>query len=131
MKRVWIVEALSLSAAIFAGCSRVDEVETVTPEGNEPGVWQVEIVASKGDDSKALTLDGSTLNASWAEGDAVVVKQGGTPVGTLYAQSAGPSTRLTGEVTGSYYRLHFRYSEGPVVETTNSTGQCSIRPVCP
>lgn len=63
------------------------------------------VEASKGSDAttRALSLDGTTLNATWAEGDVVeICSSDGSTVnyGELTAQSAGQTTTLTGTLTG-------------------------------
>lgn len=92
-------------------CGKEMEPEEVLPESNTPAeqssavfTYSVSIDASKGADSKALTLEGNTLNATWAIGEAVTVyneTKGEALTGTLIAQSAGASTTLEGELSGS------------------------------
>ena len=92
-------------------CGKEIEPEEVLPEGStqaeQPSAvftYSVSIDASKGADSKALTLEGNTLNATWAIGEAVTVyneTKGEALTGTLTARSAGASTTLKGELSGS------------------------------
>lgn len=91
-------------------CGKEIEPEVV-PEGNTPVdqpstvfTYSVSIDASKVADSRALTLEGTTLNASWAVGEAVTAyneTKGEALTGMLTAQSAGASTTLKGELSGS------------------------------
>ena len=102
------IAAVSLLAVFSCGKEIEPEVQ---PEGNTPVeqpstifTYSVSIDASKGADSKALTLDDKTLSATWAIGEAVTVyneTKGEALTGTLIAQSAGASTTLEGELSGS------------------------------
>ena len=104
-----VIAAVTIMAAFSCG-KEIEPVE-VQPEGStqteQPSTvftYSVSIDASKGADSKALTLEGNTLNATWAIGEAVTVyneTKGEALSGTLKAQSAGPSTTLQGELSGS------------------------------
>ena len=104
MKHYTTFYMLLFGATAFFACSRIDETDpNLMHETPEPVVWSVDIPAFKvGEESKALTLEGNTLHASWTQGDAVTVLKGDTEVGTLYAQSNGISTHLIGEVTGLF-----------------------------
>jgi len=68
-------------AATVAACTVEDIKEQ--PEG--PHTYTMTVKASKGVDTKALSLSGNTLNATWAGGETVTVKEGDTPLGTLTA----------------------------------------------
>lgn len=104
------VAAASLLSAI--ACSKEMEPE-VQPEEQKTPAEQTETVftysfsidAAKGaDDSKALTLEGNTLTAAWAVGEEVTVyneTKDEELSGTLRAQSAGASTTLKGEISGT------------------------------
>lgn len=102
------IAAVSLLAVFSCGKEIEPEVQ---PDGNiqveQPEAvftYSVRIDASKGADSKALTLEGNTLNATWAIGEAVTVyneTKGEALTCTLIAQSAGASTMLQGELSGS------------------------------
>ena len=101
--------AVTIMAAF--SCGKEIELVEVQPEGNTTVeqsstvfTYSVSIDASKGADSKALTLEGNTLNATWAIGEAVTVyneTKGEALTGTLIAQSSGASTTLKGDLTGS------------------------------
>lgn len=67
------------------------------------GKFKMSINATKaGGNTKALSLDGTTLNATWAEGEQVRVYKGETLLGTLTAQTAGSNTTtLNGTLEGT------------------------------
>ena len=102
---------LALVAVVsLLACNK--EIEPVSlPEDSTPQeqleavlTYTVSIDASKGADTKALTLEGKTLSATWAEGETVTVyneTKGEALTGSLAAQSAGASTTLKGELSGS------------------------------
>ena len=102
----WLVMAAALTIATTA-CSSEDSIaDEPTPATTEtPKTYTMTVTASKGDDAttRALSLDGTTLNATWAEGDVVEIwSSDGSTVnyGELTAQSAGQTTTLTGTLTG-------------------------------
>ena len=76
-----------------------------------------------GKDTKALDIDGKTLKATWAEGEEVRVFRGALQLGTLSAQSSGPSTQLKGEILGEikgddHFTLRF---QGPYYASQDGT----------
>lgn len=86
---------------MLAGCQIVEEEiineepQEVIPEEVTEG-YTLTVEASKGEDTKALSLDGSTLNAYWGSGEQVAVYLGGTKLGMLTATPAGEkSTKAT------------------------------------
>ncbi|MBP5637437.1 MAG: hypothetical protein J6X25_07985, partial [Bacteroidales bacterium] len=97
-----VIAAVSFMAAFSCG----KEIEPQIPqEQPEEGVYTYSfcIDAAK-ESSKALTLENKTLSATWAVGEAVTVyneTKGESLTGTLTAQSAGASTTLQGELSGS------------------------------
>ena len=108
MKRnIYILAAIMFCGIALAACSDKDNdivnpdpatVETVcTP--SLPQSCTLTINATKGNDaslSKALSLDGKTLNASWAKGEKVAVYNGDTQIGELTAEDDGTTTTLSG-----------------------------------
>ncbi|MBO4612194.1 MAG: hypothetical protein J5671_03385 [Bacteroidaceae bacterium] len=111
--RTWA--ALLIAGAIFAACSSDDNL---TPDEQQPAeakTYTLTVQATKDGESaavkaatRALSLDESTtphtLNATWAEGEAVTVyneTKGAALEGTLTAQSSGASTTLKGTLTGT------------------------------
>ena len=88
---------------ILSGLFALMSCMQVGPEtpATEP-VCEVEIVAAKDPETRALTLSGGRLNATWSVGDVVTVKKGSTTIGTLTAQSGGSTTtRLKGTLSGT------------------------------
>ena len=108
MKKIY---AIIIMAAALAACVQIEQPEVVEePEViEEPETVQtytLSVEATKGGDdaSKALTLVGKTLNATWAEGERVTVRnvtKGADLAGYLAAQSSGESTTLKGDLTGT------------------------------
>lgn len=96
--RTWAV--LLMAGAAFVSCTKDEEPATAGK------TFTLTVNASKGGDNatKHLDLDGTTLTATWAEGEAVTVynvSKSADLTGTLVAQSSGASTTLKGELTGT------------------------------
>lgn len=75
-----------------------------TPEEPSAKEYTLTVDATKGEDTKALSLDGNTLNVKWAGTDQVSVfsENWATTFGTLTANASETgSTTLTGSVTGA------------------------------
>ena len=114
---------LIASATAFTACSSSDD--SIISENQQPaqttGKYTMTIQASKGDgaSTRALTLDGNTLNATWDANEAVLVYQGGSQIGTLYsAASATSATTLTGTLdsapdAGQALTLYFHTNATP------------------
>ena len=96
-----------LSAACIAALALVSCQKETTPAPEHPSAktYTLTVDATKGDDVKALSLDGQALNVKWAATDQVSVfpESWATPaMGTLTATaSETASTTLTGSVTGA------------------------------
>jgi hypothetical protein len=107
MKSILKYTAAFAAILTAASCQKEMELapEVTTPE--EPAVkeYTLRVNASKGEDTKALSLDGKTLNVKWADTDQVSVfpESWATPaMGTLTAAASETgSTTLTGAVTGA------------------------------
>ena len=102
-----MLAALLMAGAAFTACSSDDNIanETQLPV-NPTGKYTMTVNASKGGDAttRALSLDGKTLNATWAAGEQVTVynvTKSAALGGYLEAQSAGASTTLKGSLTGT------------------------------
>lgn len=106
--------ALLAAGVAMTGCNNKDNNDPEQPQ--EAKTYHMSIKASKGTDNnqangpkKVLGLDGNTLNATWAAGETVKVYKIDdsdyppiyTLLGTLTAQSAGASTTLSGDLTGT------------------------------
>ena len=105
MKKIYVF--LMMAAALVA-CTR--EEQTPADEEQAAQIYTLSVEAIKGEDAgdekdtKALTLTGKTLNASWAVGEAVSVYNKTTDEllgGLLTAQEAGASTTLKGSLTST------------------------------
>ena len=105
MKTIKTLCVLLLTGAFITGCSNDDNTEN-TPKAIR--TYTLSVNATKGDDvanTRALTLEGQRLNATWAIGEHVYVR--GTLAspgnfwfkGSIQPESAGNSTRLNGEIT--------------------------------
>lgn len=88
--------ALLIAGMVFVSCNK--ESEPVA------GTFTMTVNAAKGDnETKALTLDGTTLTASWAKGESVTVynvTRNADLEGSLVAQGDGASSVLTGTLSG-------------------------------
>ena len=75
-------------------------------DGNaKEGTYTMTVQASMcSEGTRALSPNGSTINASWAEGETVTVynvTRSAELSGTLVAKSSGTSTTLKGQLTGT------------------------------
>ena len=112
MKRITNIRtlaALLMASAAIVSCSVKEDIfEEKTTIKEEPAkVYTLSVNATKGGDdeaTKALSLDGKTLNATWAQNEEVTVYNKTKKAqldGTLKAQSDGSSTTLKGSLTGT------------------------------
>lgn len=88
---------LFITTVTMISCSSDNDiVEEQHPD--EPQVYTMTVQASKGGNTRALSLDGSMLNATWTEGDAVDVWDSSRTIfyGQIYAISSGTSTTFQG-----------------------------------
>ena len=117
-----------LLAAILAACTNEPLPETIVEEA--PESYTLVVTATKGDDdtTRALSLDGKTLNATWKAGEVVQVysvegegneeAESSDPIGTLTAQSSGATTTLKGEFVSTYTptvgtKLRLKFNDKP------------------
>ena len=131
-KDIRTLAALLIASATFVACSSDDDIINETQQPVNPtGKYTMTINASKGDDgtkgsTRALSLSGKTLNATWAAGEKVTVynvTKSAALGGYLEAQSSGASTTLKGSLTGTVeandeLRLSFL---NPVYSAQNGT----------
>lgn len=100
-----MVVLLMASAAVFTACSSDDNITGEQPAALSQQTYNMSVNASKGDAAtRALSLSGKTLNATWAAGEKVAVynvTKSAALGGYLEAQSAGASTTLKGSLTGT------------------------------
>ncbi len=93
---------LMASAAVFTACSSDDNITSEQP-ANPTGKYTMTVQASKDGDAttRALTLDGNTLNATWATTENVYVKKGSDwATGSLKPQADGATATLKGTLSG-------------------------------
>ena len=98
-----------LAMLAFTACSSDND-----ESADAPRFYNVTLTASMGDaETRALSVDGNVITATFAAGDKVkVVKSDGTEVGELTANTAGASTTLDGNISGTFSEnevLTFRY----------------------
>lgn len=108
MKRnyVYALAALLFTGVAFTACNSEDEVVNVAAEKVQT-TYSVNIPAARGGDAdtRALSLDGKTLNSTWTKGDKVYVYKKGTNYiddNTLEADASGPTANLTGKLVSEY-----------------------------
>ena len=110
MTNIKTLAALLIASVTFAACSSDDNIIDDNIIDEQPAsqqVYTLSVSATKGGDealTRALSLDGKTLNATWAQNEEVTVYNKTKKVqldGTLKAQSSGASTTLEGSLTGT------------------------------
>ena len=102
-KNILTLAAQLFVTALLVACSTNDDIaDNNTQEQTGKKTYNVMVMACKGSNNttRALSLDGSTLNATWKVGEEVTVYKGETLLGTLTAQSNGTSTTLKGTLIG-------------------------------
>lgn len=100
MKKIYIymmmIAAMVVAGAAMTSCQKEEAIT---------GKFNMTVKATKGGgNTKALSLDDSTLNATWTVGERVTVHndtKNADLEGYLEAQSAGSSTTLGGTLTGT------------------------------
>lgn len=119
---------LMASATVFTACSNDDDIIGEQPAASSQQTYTMTIEATKGGDAaatRALALDGKTLNATWQTTDEVAVynyTQQAALEGHLSPQSNGASATLTGSLTGSVAKDDVVYLRWPSVNA-DYTGQ--------
>ena len=98
---------LMASATVFTGCSNDDNIIDEQPAVTSQQTYTMTIEASKGGDAansrttRALTLVGKTLNATWATTENIYVKKGDTwATGSLQPEADGATAMLKGTLSG-------------------------------
>ena len=89
---------LIASAAVFTACSSDDN--NVADQGTK--TYTLAVQATKGDDAstRALSLEGKTLNATWATTENVYVKKGDNwATGSLQPEADGTTATLKGSLS--------------------------------
>jgi len=101
-KEIRTLAALLIASATFVACSDKDDIISENQQpANPTGKYTMTVNASKGGgaQTRALSLDGKTLNVKWAATDQVAVYTSdfSATLGTLNAAASnGGSTTLTG-----------------------------------
>ena len=119
---------LMASATVFTACSNDDDIIGEQPAASSQQTYTMTIEATKGGDAaatRALALDGKTLNATWQTTDKVAVynhTKEAVLEGYLSPQSDGASATLTGSLTGSVAKGDVVYLRWPSVNA-DYTGQ--------
>ena len=106
MKKMMInirtLAALLIASATFAACSSDDNAIDEQPAGQQ--VYTMTVNAQKGGDARttrALALDGKTLNATWATTEYIYVKKDETwATGSLQPEADGTTATLKGSLSG-------------------------------
>ena len=102
MTNIRTLTALLIASATFAACSSDDNAIDQQPAGQQ--VYTMTVNAQKGGDAattRALTLSGKTLNATWATTENIYVKKGETwATGSLQPQAGGATATLKGTLSG-------------------------------
>ena len=99
--------ALLIASATFTACSGDDNIVEEQPANPAQHTYTMTIEATKGGDAattRALALDGKTLNATWETSNEVKAynyTQSSAFTGSLKPQSNGASATLTGSLTGN------------------------------
>ncbi|MDT3361878.1 MAG: right-handed parallel beta-helix repeat-containing protein [Bacteroidota bacterium] len=93
-----ILPFLMVLAVLFS-CAKEME-DPVQPTQKKAQTYTLSVTAGKGQDTKALELDGNKLKAGWTAGDTVRVYKGVAFMGNLIAQAGGKQTVLSGTVSG-------------------------------
>lgn len=113
MKSIQMMAALLLAVAATTACSNDDNAidETTPATTGAPKTYTLTVTASKGGEAttRALSIDGKTMNATWAAGDVIKVlkkDKRSTPaifrdLGTLSATTVS-ADGLTATFTGSF-----------------------------
>ena len=103
------------AAMMFTACSSSDDDIIEQPTNPAQQKYAMTVKATKGDaTTRALSLDGTTLNVKWNENEEVKVVQNNSVIGTLKAAASNDgSTTLTGTLNVApvanqtlYFYLH-------------------------
>lgn len=98
---------MTVVATAFVACSSDNDIIEVPQQPVGVKTYTLTVQATKGEDAanssetRALAVEGNTLNATWKKGEIVNVYKGETSLGTLAATSNGTSTTLSGSLTGA------------------------------
>lgn len=103
LKSILMLAALLTAGAAMTSCNNEDNFADEQPEGIK--TYRLSIDAAKGNDAltRALSYEGTALNATWTTGDKVYVFNSAQKLlnGYLEAQSSGKTAALDGTLTSS------------------------------
>ena len=106
MKKVY---AFLMMAVALVACTREEQPRTETPNQPEsPATYTLTIQASKGHDTRALVLNGNTLNATWGGSEHVLVYANGNPdlvIATLTPDPNGQTGSASCMLVGDFSQL--------------------------
>ena len=106
MKKVY---AFLMMAAALVACTREEQPRTETPDQPQsPVTYTLSIQASKGQDTRALVLNGNTLNATWGGSEQVLVYANGNPdqvIATLTPDPNGQTGSASCMLVGDFSQL--------------------------
>ena len=102
MKKIFVFMAFAILLSCAKEAGQPELVEQ--PAARQEQTYTLSVTADKAASTKALYIEDGALRATWAEGETVqVIKPGtGEVIGTLTAQNNGPSTTLSGTVSGTF-----------------------------
>ncbi len=104
MLKISCLSAAGIAALALVSCQK-EMTPAATPEQPLAKTYSLTVDATKGNDTKALALDGHTLNVKWSDTDQVAVFPVGTNtrlLGTLTAAASETgTTTLSGDLTGT------------------------------
>ena len=104
MLKISCLSAAGIAALALVSCQK-EMTPAATPEQPSAKTYSLTVDATKGNDTKALALDGHTLNVKWSDTDQVAVFPVGTNtrlLGTLTAAASETgTTTLSGDLTGT------------------------------
>lgn len=104
MLKISCLSAAGIAALALVSCQK-EMTPAATPEQPSAKTYSLTVGATKGNDTKALALDGHTLNVKWSDTDQVAVFPVGTNtrlLGTLTAAASETgTTTLSGDLTGT------------------------------
>ena len=92
---------LLMAGAVLTACSSDEEL--IDEQQVQNGTYTLSVETAKGINvtTRALALNGSTINASWATTDHIYVKKGSTwATGSLQPQTDGATATLKGTLSG-------------------------------
>lgn len=135
--RIQLFKSFTLAALLVAGtaftaCSGEDDIVEQIENPTESKTYTLTIQATKGAATRALSLSGKTLTATWKTGETVdvykVTDDNGvdeyTSVGTLSAQADGETATLSGNLTGTFAKndILALFFNGGVLDYGGQTG---------